>query len=720
MAGGSVIGALRVVLGADSAALEKGLKDARGSLDRFSKEISRGVSSQLEGLSSRFGMVGRAMAALGPVGLGAGAALGGVAAALTAAGIRAAESEKIAQRLEAVLRITGNAAGLTARQIDEFASSIERSTGTTADEVKSASAALATFTSIGGDEFKRVLAIANDAMAVYGGNLREWSDKIARALDDPVQGFAALKKQGFALTDSQLELVKAMLRVGDVAGAQRLVLGTLESQLGGAAASQSRGLSGAFTRATQAASRFFEEMFKWTGVGPAMGKVFDDMARGADRLSTAFGGDGIDQHITRIGEKIVEFDGKIKKLQEKAAGSAVFDALYGRYIESMKAQKASLEKQLAELNAVFGKEADERANVAASERSAKASAATDRVRESIAELDKALVGFESNSQKVVRFRAEYEKTMAEIAKSRDLGLIDPAILEEKAAKAKQLLDAQIAQTQKLIDKEAERAAKANAPLSDFLTGIEKRRAALSAEMQTIGLSTAAQETLRLKLEALAIAKEKNIAVDDKMLGKIEATAAGYGQLAQAVEEARSRWQFVEGQLGTVASGLTDIVMRTKTAAEAFREMATSIIRDFTQMIIKAQLYRMATAFMGGGIGAQSSYMMGNVSVPLIGSGLKIPEFAAGGSAIVGGSGGIDSKIAMLRVTPGERIDVSKSDAGGRGSVVIQQSNHWTNVSPDMKAYIDQRFAQLHASIMQAIPGAIQRQRAANPNFYGPA
>lgn len=41
MASNAIIGALRVVLGADSAALEKGLKDAQGSLDKFAANVKR-------------------------------------------------------------------------------------------------------------------------------------------------------------------------------------------------------------------------------------------------------------------------------------------------------------------------------------------------------------------------------------------------------------------------------------------------------------------------------------------------------------------------------------------------------------------------------------------------------------------------------------------------------------------------------------------------------
>jgi hypothetical protein len=41
MASNAIIGALRVVLGADSASLEKGLKDAQGSLDKFAANVKR-------------------------------------------------------------------------------------------------------------------------------------------------------------------------------------------------------------------------------------------------------------------------------------------------------------------------------------------------------------------------------------------------------------------------------------------------------------------------------------------------------------------------------------------------------------------------------------------------------------------------------------------------------------------------------------------------------
>lgn len=51
-AGGGVIGALRVVLGADSAALEKGLKDAQGSINAFAASAAKGAAGIAVGFAA--------------------------------------------------------------------------------------------------------------------------------------------------------------------------------------------------------------------------------------------------------------------------------------------------------------------------------------------------------------------------------------------------------------------------------------------------------------------------------------------------------------------------------------------------------------------------------------------------------------------------------------------------------------------------------------------
>ena len=74
------------------------------------------VRGSLQGLAGRLGPVGTALTALGPAGLAAGAALAGVGLVLTRGLQEAAQADQSYRRLEAVLRATGQASGLTARR----------------------------------------------------------------------------------------------------------------------------------------------------------------------------------------------------------------------------------------------------------------------------------------------------------------------------------------------------------------------------------------------------------------------------------------------------------------------------------------------------------------------------------------------------------------------------------------------------------------------------
>ena len=87
MAGSSVVGALHVTLGLDSAQFEKGLKNAQDKLAGF--DVGRGLESGLKQIEDRLGDTaseiggfGTVLSSLGGAGLAAAAALGGVALAL--------------------------------------------------------------------------------------------------------------------------------------------------------------------------------------------------------------------------------------------------------------------------------------------------------------------------------------------------------------------------------------------------------------------------------------------------------------------------------------------------------------------------------------------------------------------------------------------------------------------------------------------------------------
>lgn len=76
---------------------------------------------------------------------------------------------------------------------------------------------------------------------------------------------------------------------------------------------------------------------------------------------------------------------------------------------------------------------------------------------------------------------------------------------------------------------------------------------------------------------------------------------------------------------------------------------------------------------GGGLGS----LFGNMA-----SWLKLPGFKTGGSFKVGGSGGVDSSLIAFRATPGEMVDITRpgqkarddQDTRGLGAAIIQNFN----------------------------------------------
>src|ERR1700712_5749455 len=56
-----------------------------------------------------------------------------------------------------------------------------------------------------------------------------------KALNDPLKGISALSRAGVTFTQSQQDSIKAMVGANDLLGAQKIILGEVEKQVGGTA-----------------------------------------------------------------------------------------------------------------------------------------------------------------------------------------------------------------------------------------------------------------------------------------------------------------------------------------------------------------------------------------------------------------------------------------------------------------------------------------------------
>jgi phage-related protein len=228
-----------------------------------------------------------------------GSRLGGVAKtaakAFGAAGIGAAvvtlkrgfdelgESQKVTAQTEAVLKSTGQAAGVTASEVESLAGALSRKSGVDDEAIQSGQNLLLTFTKVkneagaGGKVFDRATAAALDMSVAFGQDLNSSALMVGKALQDPIKGVSALTRVGVSFTQQQKDQIKAMAAAGDTAGAQRLILGELERQVKGSAEAYGSTLPGQLAKARNA----FDEM-----AGQIAAKLLPALTRALDWVNT--------------------------------------------------------------------------------------------------------------------------------------------------------------------------------------------------------------------------------------------------------------------------------------------------------------------------------------------------------------------------------------------------------------------------------------------------
>jgi phage-related protein len=184
------------------------------------------------------GLLGKGMV----VGLAAaGAAVVAVGASF-ASGLKAAmESEQITAQTEAVLKSTGNAAGVTGKQVQDLANTISAYSGKSDESVREAQNMLLTFKQVrnetgkGNDVFTQATKSIADMSTALGTDMKASSLQVGKALNDPIKGTAMLGRAGVQFTQGQKDQIKAMQESGNLMGAQKIVLKELEGQFGGSA-----------------------------------------------------------------------------------------------------------------------------------------------------------------------------------------------------------------------------------------------------------------------------------------------------------------------------------------------------------------------------------------------------------------------------------------------------------------------------------------------------
>lgn len=197
-----------------------------------------------------------------------GTALGLAASAFVVGGITAIikatiESTKVQAQLEARVKALGSSSAASAKQIDTLATALQNVSTFDDESIKRAATALLAFTNLKPGNFNRAMKDIADLAAATGDDIVAVTDKVGKALNNPLTASRSLREVGIELTKSQKDLLKSLLDSGDAAGAQAIILQELEHRYAGAAAAARDTLGGAL----KGLKNDFENLLEGDGKG---------------------------------------------------------------------------------------------------------------------------------------------------------------------------------------------------------------------------------------------------------------------------------------------------------------------------------------------------------------------------------------------------------------------------------------------------------------------
>ena len=291
--------------GAKMTKMSKAFQNTAGSI--------AAVQGPLGPVAGRLSAIGAIIGRVSPMMLAGTAAVVGLGLAFTKLIKNTANVQTQMLKLEAILKATGGAAGLSLNEIEDLSREIGIATLASVAKVRDAAGILLTFKSITGDVFKDALRLAQDLAEVGFGDLKMGATQLGKALEDPIIGLGALRRVGVSFTDAQKEMIKVLVMTGKKAEAQRIILDALNQQVGGAGVKAATGLAGAIDSLKENMDIFFEN----TKAGRGM---VDFLTRSINKLAEAMGNFNVDPNSLKtqdqVNKKIKEYTEELKAINE--------------------------------------------------------------------------------------------------------------------------------------------------------------------------------------------------------------------------------------------------------------------------------------------------------------------------------------------------------------------------------------------------------------------
>lgn len=693
----AIIGALRVVLGMDSAAFESGARKAESRMGYFQKKmlsVGRGMQSAGQRLT-----------------VGVTAPLVALAyKAVAAAGVQ----EKAVASVDAALRSMGEGAGFGLSQLEAMASKLQDGSLFGDEEILSkVTANLLTFGNVQGDVFERAQQMAVDLSARLGTDLQSSAVMLGKALNDPIAGLSALSRVGVSFTAQQKEQIKAMAQAGDVAGAQALMLAELEKQYAGQAAALAGTDSGRITQAWNAIGDALEKigaiilpiLADFAGYAKTLAEKFQQLSPETQRFVVIAGAlaaglgpvlAGLGLMITMMAPLAGVVAAVVSPLGLLAVGvAAVGTAIYANwdYLRTeFPAITGAIEGGAALVQAVFE-------NLVAAQKPA-IDGALEHFRLLGKTLDALLSrdfsgALENNKAMFLNFHSTLMSVFDALLGDLDQkGIAMASSLvagfgnawNSGIASVKQFGADVVAWVVNIYVQALEAAKNIGRNIVDGIKqGLQEKWDSLKSYVSGLAdnLPAIMRKGLQIQSPSRVFSTIGGFVVDGLILG----LDRGAGALGDAVSRMGNLVTLDAGGFG--AGGLDDALADVgQTADGVFSRMGRWLADMSTgattlKDTLRGVLDGWAGSLRQSGMAGIGSFLTGAVGPSLggIASGFLggLMGFADGGSFKVGGAGGIDSKVAAFRVSPNETVNITKpgqsfaGQAGGVVRVIIEES-----------------------------------------------
>lgn len=240
-----------------------------------------------------------------------------------------------------------------------------------------------------------------------------------------------------------------------------------------------------------------------------------------------------------------------------------------------------------------------------------------------------------------------------------------------------------------------------------IKAIERRREALEAERQTVGMSAGDTARAEAAFRLLEAAKQANVAITPTLLADIDAMAAKYGEATQAIEDARNAQQaaaeairdFQSTAKDAVGSFISDI-RRGESAADAFANTLDRLADKMIDMTLNSLFSTGGSG--GGGFGSLLSSLFQPLGPALKGGGMvrgpgtgtsdSITARLSNGEFVVNAKATSQYRDLLERINSGQMPRFASGGYVGAGSMPTRAGggNVVVNITNNADAQVSQK------------------------------